>query len=629
METEVERLVVNFVGDTSDVAQSASWAADMLAEAEEALDKQNEALEETEEAADKATNGYTKLRKGVSSFGDSVAMIPGPVGRLANSMQQASTFVTNLGGGMAKLGPIAIPAAAAVGALTGALAAAAIVYKTVSAAVDLALDKFAELDPIIKQATAVNENVASIQSLGFALGELAGYSIEQTVGALRFMNTQIGLAGIGAGEAKIALEQLGIAVADMARLTPTEQFHKVAEAIKGIDNAAERAAIASKIFGDSGAQLLPALEAQADAIREAEAAAESFGLTLTQGQAKAIENAGDAVNRLKSNVEGLGVQFSAALAPAIEASSEAFEKWLVNAGDSRQQIQMIADMVAVLPLTFAESAIKLGDWIPGLGLVTNQLKEQLTELRGEFEKSIVDRRAEAEAAKEVVQASNDIADAQKEANQAAEQQVEALRRQAEYMAYVEQGGKASQQLFEMMAGQASQEMIDAAAEFEQRIAEIQERESSRKRGQSITEGYKTDIEKAIEQTEELRELLAAGDISQTTYDRAIKDINDGLNEAEETAKDLKSIFDPLGDSYIEGMEGFEESLKKARGEGFQVAVGGNQAEAEQDLQRWQFGGETNETDKKLVDVLELLQQKLSEGEDPDAMALVTTGGNLF
>jgi hypothetical protein len=74
------------------------------------------------------------------------------------------------------------------------------------------------------------------------------------------MQDAIGSALNGDEAAKKKLNGIGLAVADLASMSPDKQFDAVAAAIAGIQDPAQRTAAAIDIFGKQGAMLLPMLE---------------------------------------------------------------------------------------------------------------------------------------------------------------------------------------------------------------------------------------------------------------------------------------------------------------------------------------------------------------------------------
>ena len=68
---------------------------------------------------------------------------------------------------------------------------------------------------------------------------------------------------------------------DLKNLSPEQQFQTLANALAGVENASEKAALAQKVFGKAGTELLPLFaegEAGMAALREQ---AQSLGIVMS------------------------------------------------------------------------------------------------------------------------------------------------------------------------------------------------------------------------------------------------------------------------------------------------------------------------------------------------------------
>jgi uncharacterized protein with PhoU and TrkA domain len=86
-----------------------------------------------------------------------------------------------------------------------------------------------------------------------------------------------------------------------------------------------KVALALRIFGKSGEQLIPFLNEGAAGIAELMARAEELGLTISQETAAAADQFNDSLNDLKQVSVGLAYQFTASLLPALNALVETFK----------------------------------------------------------------------------------------------------------------------------------------------------------------------------------------------------------------------------------------------------------------------------------------------------------------
>ena len=104
-----------------------------------------------------------------------------------------------------------------------------------------------------------------LQSLQFA-AEASEVPVEAlSMGLMRLQRATFA-TGAGAAGAGAAFKALGLDQKELAKMDSTEAFVEVAEAISKVQNPAEQTAIAMKVFGRGGAQLLPILKEGSEGI---------------------------------------------------------------------------------------------------------------------------------------------------------------------------------------------------------------------------------------------------------------------------------------------------------------------------------------------------------------------------
>ncbi|MDH5189037.1 MAG: hypothetical protein OEW37_08790, partial [Rhodospirillaceae bacterium] len=114
------------------------------------------------------------------------------------------------------------------------------------------------------------------------VAELSGVKFEALTKAWQKQQDGIADAVSGTGEARVALDKLGLSAQALSKLAPEEQFEAIAAALGGVEQAGDRVNIAQDIWGAKGAQLLQVTAGGADAIKHMRDEAHALGLTLTQ-----------------------------------------------------------------------------------------------------------------------------------------------------------------------------------------------------------------------------------------------------------------------------------------------------------------------------------------------------------
>ena len=177
--------------------------------------------------------------------------------------------------------------------------------------------KFAKAGDVVDKISArTGVSAETISQLGFA-AEQAGTNIETLEKGFFGLSRAYFDAGRGTLEAVEAFEILGHSVESLEGLSPEEMFLEMADGLAGVEDMSKRGAIAQKIFGRAGRQLLPMLAGGAEGLKEMREEADRLGLTLDTKQARSAAQFTDAWNRVKRTLGGAMIQIGAALAPLL------------------------------------------------------------------------------------------------------------------------------------------------------------------------------------------------------------------------------------------------------------------------------------------------------------------------
>ena len=114
-----------------------------------------------------------------------------------------------------------------------------------------------------------------------------------------------------------ALAALGLSVEQLQGLNPEEQFFMLANALAKVENASERAALAQRIFGRSGTELLPLFAKGAAGMEALRQQARDLGIVMSGEAAAGAADFKDAQNELKAAISGVALQFAGKLVPRL------------------------------------------------------------------------------------------------------------------------------------------------------------------------------------------------------------------------------------------------------------------------------------------------------------------------
>lgn len=218
------------------------------------------------------------------------------------------------------LGAIANFAASPAGMFAGLLAAANTAATSGAAIADLA--------------EKAGTSVEAISALAYA-ARRSHVDVEQLATGIKRMQVNIVDAARGGKEAQEVFATIGLNANELGRLLPEQQLGRIADRIAAIQNPAERAAIAVKIFGRSGTDLLPLLIQGADGIAKWEDRAKRLGLVASgkaaEGARKFSQLLGDLNDVMQSGVKVIGgamVPYLSDVVDKVVNASKAIRDWV-------------------------------------------------------------------------------------------------------------------------------------------------------------------------------------------------------------------------------------------------------------------------------------------------------------
>lgn len=193
------------------------------------------------------------------------------------------------------------------------------------------------------QARENTENIGKLaEKTGGSVGTLSALALsahdsevsleDLSKGMVKLAKTQ-DAAVKGGKDQKAAFAALGIGIKDLQQLNAADLFAKVAQKLGDMPNGTNKAALALKLFGKSGAELIPMLDALgADGFDKAVEKAKRLGLFLSDDMVNSARAAQDAVHELEDIAAGLATQFNAGFMPGFTAGVETLAQTITGAG---------------------------------------------------------------------------------------------------------------------------------------------------------------------------------------------------------------------------------------------------------------------------------------------------------
>lgn len=240
--------------------------------------------------------------------------------------------------------------------IAGAAIAGAFVVAGAAAAA-AAKKSIDHMDAMSKLAQSTGVAIESLTGLGYA-ADLSGINVETLGAGMVRLTKGMSDAAKGTGDAKDAFDALGISVKDEeGNLKSADvMLGDIADRFANFKDGAEKTALAVAIFGRSGAQMVPMLNAGKRGLKDMTDEAQRFGLVLEQKAASAAEEFNDNLFRLKSIQQGYIHQITAQVLPQLNNFVELLLDGATEAKGLKSEIDDLTD------------ATTMPEWLDALGI---------------------------------------------------------------------------------------------------------------------------------------------------------------------------------------------------------------------------------------------------------------------
>ena len=268
-------------------------------------------------------------------------------GKFNHGMKNASAKLKSFGRGVGMVGKATM---AAGGAVVAPLIGAAKVFANTG-------------DNVHKMAQRTGMSTEALSTMGFA-AQQSGSDLNTLESGIKGMQRSLLNAATGSKESVDSLAALGMTIDDLEGLNPEDQLKRLADGLSQVDDPSKRAALAMRLFGKSGQQLLPMLNGGAKGIAALQAEADKLGLSINQEDANSAAELTDAWNRLKQTMMGVALTAGAAVAPALTQLSNSVADIMTTAiGWAKQNKTLIATVLGV-----GTAIVIAGSAVMGLGI---------------------------------------------------------------------------------------------------------------------------------------------------------------------------------------------------------------------------------------------------------------------
>lgn len=219
---------------------------------------------------------------------------------ISDTDKKASGVASTLGNGVKKA---AKWGAAVVGSAT---AAATGLSKTAESA-----------DEVDKMSQKLGLSREAYQEWDYVLSQ-SGVDIDSMQSGLKTLTNKIDDAKNGSKSAQEMFSKLGISMDDLNSMSREDIFNTVISSMQGMDDTAERAALANDLLGKSGQNLTPLFNSTAESTENLKNKAHELGMVMSDETVDAGVKFTDTVDTLKRSAGGLFNSLGGALLPIIQ-----------------------------------------------------------------------------------------------------------------------------------------------------------------------------------------------------------------------------------------------------------------------------------------------------------------------
>lgn len=210
-----------------------------------------------------------------------------------------------------------------------------------------------------------------LQKFQMAAG-LTGVGADEAGKALQFLNRNMGEALDGNKEAVQAFTKLGVSLKDGQGEVRElgDVIPEVADAFEKMGSDQERTVVAMKLFGKSGAALIPLLKGGGQGLREMNEEFEALGLGIDEDFIKKADEAGDQIDILKLGFRALKTRIAVDVLPGITEWAKKLQTAIVWMRGFIKETNAVKYVWGLLTVGFAAGAAKMAvSWGKTLGLL--------------------------------------------------------------------------------------------------------------------------------------------------------------------------------------------------------------------------------------------------------------------
>ena len=244
------------------------------------------------------------------------------------------------------------------GVQTAAKWGAAIVGSATAAAggmLKMAESSASTADHVDKMSQKIGLSRQAYQELDFICSQ-TGTNVDNLRGGMKTLTNQMDAAASGTASANQLFKRLGVSVKDdTGKLKSQEDMlFDCLTALQGVNDQTERAALANKLFGKSGTELMPLLNSQSGSIDEMKAKAHELGLVMSDELIDSGVGLTDSLDQIRRAFSAITTKLGGAFMPIVQKVADKLQDALPMIQQAIEQIMPVATdfLDQILPVLF-------------------------------------------------------------------------------------------------------------------------------------------------------------------------------------------------------------------------------------------------------------------------------------
>lgn len=227
-----------------------------------------------------------------------------------------------------------------------------------------AILSFAEVgSQIFDMAQKTGIGAEALSELKFA-AEQSGSSLDAIGVAAKRMNTQLFELSAGSEPAKEAFAALGLGLENFLGKGVAENFDQVLTALADVGDKSAQSALAVKLFGKSGTDLLPILAGGVGGLEDMRNRAHELGVVFDAEAAAKADALGDSMDELNGRLRGVGFQLGEALGPALVQVATVMVNLVSVVGKNQYALAALGGVIGGGLLLAVVAFVASIGWIP-------------------------------------------------------------------------------------------------------------------------------------------------------------------------------------------------------------------------------------------------------------------------